>query len=61
MSPISMLWVKMIEKWTGSTPIGASAGARIGSTSSRVAVTSRKQPSTRSKALIASRNCQVEN
>ncbi len=59
-SPISMLWVKMIEKWTGSTPIGRSAGARIGRTRSSVAVTSRKQPSTSSRTLIASRNCQVE-
>ena len=34
-----------------------SAGARIGSTRSSVAVTSRKQPSTSSSTLIASRNC----
>ena len=51
-SPISMLWVKMIEKCTGSTPSGFSAGARIGSTSSSVAVTSRKQPSTSSSPLM---------
>src|SRR6267378_1053063 len=47
MSPISMLWVKMIEKCTGSTAIGASAGARIGSTRRSVAVPAarlRKKP-----------------
>ena len=38
---------------------GTSAGARIGSTSSKVAVTSRKQPSTSNSPLMISRNCQV--
>ena len=55
-----MLCVKMIEKCTGSTPSGISAGARIGSTSSNVATTSRKQPSTSSSTLMISRNSQVE-
>jgi hypothetical protein len=54
-----MLWVKIIEKCTGSTPSGTNAGARIGSTNSNVAVTSRKQPSTKSSPLMMSRNCQV--
>jgi hypothetical protein len=54
-----MLWVKIIEKCTGSTPSGTSAGARIGNTSSKVAVTSRKQPSTSNSPLMINRNCQV--
>ena len=34
-----------------------STGARIGSTSRSVAITSRKQPSTSNSTLMASRNC----
>src|ERR1700741_347222 len=48
----------MIEKCTGSTPSAGRTGAKSGSTSNNVAITSRKQPNTSSSTLMASRNCQ---
>ena len=57
-----MLWVKMMEKCTGSTPSGRQRRARgSAAPAAASAMTSRKQPSTSSSTLMVSRNCQVRH
>ena len=59
-SPIIMLTTTTTPKWTRSMPSSLAAGSSIGTNTSSITETSRKQPSTRNTTLTSSRNCSCE-